>query len=171
MSVEAKELARKRIEDKGEGRMLDELEKAEIDIKEQIEAEKRKGIVGKARYMETFVDPFDVFSRRAEKWKGYVQTRALTAKQRAILLKSGEDPDSMTPAEGQAKLNKIFGMSDKQRAALIRAGYANEELDGIRNWEASEMISKCKENGWKRPTEPLGKPVGAMPKSDTNGDA
>jgi superfamily II DNA or RNA helicase len=171
MSVEAKELARKRIEDKGEGRMLDELEKAEIDIKEQIEAEKRKGIKGKARYMETFVDPFDVFSRRAEKWKGYVQTRAITPKQRANLLKWGHDPDKLTPQECQKIHEKKFAMTDPQRGVLIQAGYSSEELEGIRCWEAGALITKCKENHWKRPTEPLGEPVGELPHSDENGFA
>lgn len=152
MSLEAKALAIKRIEEKGEGRMMDELAKAEEDIKNRIEQMKRAGIRGQAVFQETFVDPFDVFSRRAEKWKGHVQTRPLTEKQRKRLTSAGYDPDKMTPQEGQATITKMFAMSDPQRSVLKRAGYTDEELAPITKWQASAMITAVKANHWKRPT-------------------
>lgn len=171
VSEEAKKLARKRIEEKGDGRMLEELEKAERDIKEAIEAQKRKGIRGTAKYQETFVDPFDVFSRRAEKWKSTKQTWPLTPKQRTILLNKGYDPDKLTPEEGGKIIEKLWTLTDKQKRVLLRAGYSDTELDGIRNWEASTMIDNVIKNGWKRPNKPMGEPVETLPQSDTNGFA
>lgn len=153
ISEEARERARKKIEKRGSGNMLDELELAEKELKEKQEAERRAGLVATATFKMTYVDPFDVFKKRAEKWKGFHQTHALTDKQRTILAKNGYNPDDYKPAEGQAIITKLFRASDKQVAVLVKAGYTPEEVFDLQKWEASKLIEGCKANGWKKPSK------------------
>lgn len=154
ISEEAREKAVKRIQKRGQGNMLDELALAEKELKEQEEVRKRSGLVAKAKFNLTYIDPFDVFKKRAEKWKGYKQRYPLTDKQRNILSRNGYNPDDYAPDEGQAIITKLFRASDKQIGILIRAGYPAEEIANIQKWEASKLIDGVAKNGWKRPTTP-----------------
>lgn len=155
MSEEARERARKRVEKKGAGKMLDELAIAEKELKEQAEAERRRGITPKSKYQLTYVDPFDVFKKRAEKWKGFQQTHALTEKQRGILSRNGYNPEDYAPAEGQAIITNLFRASEKQIGVLVRAGYPREDVSALQKWEAGKLITELANNGWKRPATPV----------------
>ena len=159
VSEEAREMARKKVEKAGAGNMLDELAKAEIELKEKAEARRRNGLVAKAQFTLTYVDPFDVFTKRARKWQGYKQTRPLTEKQRSILLKNGTNPDDVTPESGQAIITKLFRASDKQVAVLVRAGYPKEEVSAIQKWEAAKLITELAANNWKRPAKQVEVPA------------
>ncbi len=166
ISDQAKALAHKRILKSGRGNILDELTLAERELREEQERRRRAGIIGDAKYRLTYVDPFEAFRKRAEKWRGYKQKYPLTSKQRELLLKHGYNPAEFTPAEGQAIISKLFKPSDKQRSVLVRAGYTDDELQGIRKWEATELIKEVAENGWKRPGKSVGFGTGVNPFGD-----
>jgi len=153
VSEEARERARKKIEKKGAGNMLEELDIAEKELRDKEEADRRRGLVAKAKFNLHYVDPFDMFKKRAEKWKGHVQAHPLTDKQRGILARNGYNPDEFAPAEGQAIITNLFRASEKQVAVLVRAGYPREEVAGIQKWEAAKLITTLANNGWRRPTE------------------
>ncbi len=155
VSEEARERARKKIEKKGGGNMLDELALAEKELREKEESDKRAGIKAKAKFNLTYVDPFDVFKKRAEKWQGHVQTYPLTEKQRTILARNGHNPDDYSPEEGQAIITNLFRASPAQINVLVRAGYPRDEVAGIQKWEASKLIELCKQHNWKRPPTPV----------------
>ena len=158
-SEEAKMLAKKRIQEKGEAADIrKELTEAELDILREVQEQERRaeaarkaGLVAKATFRATYVDPFAAFARHAEKWQGFQQTRPLTEKQRKILIGRGKDPDRMTLAEACEEIKKAFMPTDAQRRVLVRAGYTNEEVDKIKKGDASACIVACKNNGWKRP--------------------
>jgi superfamily II DNA or RNA helicase len=154
VSEEARELARRRILQHGRGAVLSELERAEKELREEQERRMRRGLVVHAQHRLTYVDPFDVFNKRASKWRGFKQQHPLSRKQRKLLLSHGYDPDQYTPAEAQSIIGQLFTMSNKQRAVLLRAGYSEKELKGIRKWEATKMIEFVAANGWQRPAPP-----------------
>lgn len=154
ISEEAREKALSRIKKNGSGKMLDELLLAEKELREQEEIRKRNGLVAKAKFNLTYIDPFDVFKKRAEKWKGYVQTRPLTDKQRSILLRNGHNPDNYEPAEAQAIITNIFRASEKQINVLVKHGYPREEVCNLQKWEAGNLITALANNGWKKPNPP-----------------
>ena len=160
VSEEARERARKKIEKKGAGNMSEELDLAEKELREKEESDRRKGLVAKAKFQLHYVDPFDMFKKRAEKWKGHVQSHPLTDKQRNILARNGYNPDDYAPAEGQAIITNLFRASEKQIAVLVRAGYPKEEVAGIQKWEANKLITACIANNWKRP-KPVAEAVSA----------
>jgi superfamily II DNA or RNA helicase len=165
ISEEARALALKRTKAKGRSSMLGELRQAERELREEQERRKRAGIKAEAEFSMTYVDPFAMFQRRAERWRGHVQRYPLTSKQRQQLRSHGYNPDEFSPAEGQAIISKLFSMSDKQREVLLRAGYSSEELDGIRKWEATKMIGIVATNKWRRPDSP-GFGIGVNPFGD-----
>jgi superfamily II DNA or RNA helicase len=154
VSEQARELAHRRILKQGRGAVLAELERAEKELREEQERQLRRGLVVHAQHRLTYVDPFDVFNKRASKWRGFKQFRALSRRQRKLLMSHGYNPDEYTPAEAQSIIGALFAMSEKQRVVLLRAGYSEAELKGIRKWEATEMIKFVAANGWQRPEAP-----------------
>lgn len=148
---EARKLARSRVEKKGEGKMLDELLLAEMELKEKNEAALRSRIVGSATFTTTYIDPFDAFKKRQEKWQGFQQFRKLSEKQRHLLMKHGHDPDARDFDANIAIFKTIIGISDKQKAVLIRAGYSPDELAGMTKWDGGKMITELAKNNWRRP--------------------
>lgn len=151
ISEQAKLRARAKILKAGRGNVLDELTLAEKELREEEQRRKRMGIIADAEHKLTYVDPFDAFKAKARFWSTHKQTAPLTSKQRQILRSRGYNPDDFSPSEGQAIISKLQGMSDAQRGVLLRAGYSVEELQGIRIWEASKMITAVRANGWRRP--------------------
>jgi superfamily II DNA or RNA helicase len=165
ISEQARVIARKKIEKNGSGDMLDELALAEKELKEREEARKRRGLKPDATYTLTYVDPFDAFTKRAEKWKGYVQKFPLSEKQRQVLAKNGYNPDDYTPAEGQAIITKLFQIKPWQVQRLVRAGYPSEEVASLSTWEAYKLIDGVNKNGGKRPAAPF---VPPPPKAESD---
>jgi len=151
VSEEAREIARKKIEKKGEGKMLDELNVAEKELREAAEARKRSGLVARAEFKLTYIDPFAVFVKRAAKFANYHQRGPLTDKQRNILRKHGYNPEDFSAQEGQAIITKLFRATDKQVVVLVRAGYPFEQVSNIQKWEAGKLIDAVAKNNWRRP--------------------
>ena len=46
----------------------------------------------------------------------------------------------------------MFEATDKQRAALLRAGYTQQEISSLRGRQVSELLDYVARNGWKRPS-------------------
>ena len=155
VSEQARIIARKKIEERGSGNMLDELALAEQELRDREEARKRKGLKPEASFTLTYVDPFDAIRKRAEKWKGYEQVGELSAKQRGILAKNGYNPDDYTPQAGQALITKIFAIKPWQISKLVNAGYPMAEVSGITTWDAFKLLDGLKANGGKRPPKPF----------------
>ncbi len=154
MSEEAKDRARKKIMEKGSGRILDELELADQELKKEEDARKRSGIKATATFNLHYVDPFDMFKRDVQKWSGYVQHAPLTPKQCAIMVKLGLNPNDYTPEEGGEIIRKHFEASEAQIRALVRAGYSRQEVAALKKWQASKLIDALAKNGWKKPKPP-----------------
>lgn len=149
-----------------------EKEKAE---KKRLEQARRSQLVGRAKFSSTIVDPFAAWDITPVREHGWDTGRQLSEKQRALFIKHIGDPDDFENyAQQKQLLNALFARWNgklatlKQCALLQKHGYDTKEMPMKR---ASELIDALAKNHWKRPTEPLGEPVGAMPKSDTNGDA
>lgn len=160
ISEEAKELALREAEDTGRpGDLREALAAAEALEKILNEERQRKamastgGLTAKATVSLHYVDPFDMFQKRAEKYKNHSQ-RQLSAKQRLRLLRAAWDPDQHTLAENLVKHQSLISITPKQIPILIRAGYRLDEIKGLPVWEASELITAVKANGWKRLKQP-----------------
>jgi type I site-specific restriction endonuclease len=151
ISEEAKKRAEKEILKTGRGNVLDELSRAEKNLRDEAEKRKRVGIVADATHRLTYVDPFEAFKTKAQYWSKHKQHGPLTIKQKQTLRKNGYNPDEFTPEQGQQIISKLFEMSPAQKSVLLRAGYKPDELSGIPKWAASKMIDAVKSNGWQRP--------------------
>lgn len=152
VSEQAKAKAKERVLKAGRGNVLDELTRAERELRDAADRKKRAGIVGEAKHRLTYVDPFEAFRTKAQYWSKRTQNGPLTPKQKNTLRKNGYNPDEYTPEEGQRLISKMFEMTPGQRSVLVRAGYKPEELKGIPKWNASKLIDAVKQNGWQRPT-------------------
>lgn len=151
ISEQAKTRAKAKILQAGRGNILDELSRAEKELRDEAERKKRAGIVADAKHRLTYVDPFHEFRQRAEKFKGYQQHNdQFTSKQRIALLRASYNPDDLSFADGKAILAKMFAASDGQMKVLLRY-YTAEELEGVKKWEASKMIEAIKQAGWRKP--------------------
>jgi hypothetical protein len=155
-SEEARALAKKRMEEKGDAAdVRQELADAELDILREIEeAKKRQAadkahLVGKATYSLTYIDPFAEFRRTAAKYEGHVQTR-LSEKQRNKLALAGYDPDRMSVKDALAKHWELIRASDKQRAVLYRY-YPKEQVDKMPRWTAAQTLDALAKNQWRKP--------------------
>lgn len=162
ISEEAKALAKKRIEQSGTARNIgEELRRAEAEIAAEIEKQKQKiasekaHVIGRAKFSVTYIDPFDVFRKRAQKWEGYRQ-RFASRKQIALVRRLGHDTSRLT----QQQIIRIWWehcrATDRQRAVLYRY-YDRNLVDKMTKWEASECIAALQRNGWRRFNE--NKPV------------
>lgn len=157
-SEEAKKLARKRLEQK-RGDPLDELQKAEKEVREEADRKKRYGIRAHATadYDLTYIDPFAAISDHyaaRKRWTGHIQRR-LSGKQFQRLLKAGFNPDHHSLAECLAKHRELIAASDKQRWFLAKLGAPKDivEDQGLTRWGASELIDAAVKNGNKWPQQ------------------
>jgi superfamily II DNA or RNA helicase len=160
ISEEARERAIKAIAESGTAiNVTEAMLEAEAALRREIEerkkllASQRANLTAKAEIGMTYVDPFAVIHRNAEKWRNFKQRHPLSTKQRQLIVRYGGDPDSMTTEQGVQFLNAKFSMSEPQRRVLIRAGYSPEELEGVKKWEAKKLIDACIANHWKRPMQ------------------
>lgn len=137
---------------------LDEEEKLIKKEREQrrlFEEARKARLVAKAKYSVQAVDPFDVFQIEPVKPRGWDAGKQLTEKQRAMLARSGIDPDSVPYSQAKQLIGELVHRwenklcSLKQAALLKKFGYdTNVSFES-----ASELITAIKNAGWKRPVE------------------
>lgn len=151
ISEQAKKRAEAKIRQVGRGNVLDELTRAEKELRDEEEKRKRVGIMADAKHRLTYIDPFEAFRTKAQFWSTYKQQGPLSSKQKQTLRRNGYDPEQFTPEEGQKIISTLFQLSPAQERVLLNAGYNRDELKGITKWNASKMIEACKQNGWRRP--------------------
>jgi type I site-specific restriction endonuclease len=156
VSEEAREKAKKRIEENGEAADIrEELEAAELEELRLIEEAKKRAaadkahLVARASYSLTYVDPFSAWQRQAAKWEGHRQTR-LSQRQTDALLKAGFDPARMSLQDALAQHWELIRASDKQRA-ILRRYYPAEQVDKLTRWDAGRFMDNLAKNGWRKP--------------------
>jgi superfamily II DNA or RNA helicase len=125
VSEEAREKAKKKIEEKGEAADIrEELEAAELEALREIEEAKKRAaadkahLVARASYSLTYVDAFSDFKRNADKWLNY-QQKKLSRYQRDKLTSAGFDPDRMPLAEAIAEFKKLITPKPGLRWVMI----------------------------------------------------
>jgi superfamily II DNA or RNA helicase len=156
VSEEARDKAKKKIEEKGEAADIrEELEAAELEALREIEEAKKRAaadkahLVARAQYSLTYVDPFSAWQRQAAKWEGHRQSR-LSQRQTDALLKAGFDPARMSLQDALAQHWELIRASDKQRAILTRY-YPAEQVNKLPRWEAAKLLDGLAKNGWRKP--------------------
>jgi superfamily II DNA or RNA helicase len=156
VSEEAREKAKKKIEEKGEAADIrEELEAAELEALREIEEAKKRAaadkahLVARASYSLTYVDPFSAWQRQAAKWDGHRQTR-LSQRQTDALLKAGFDPARMSLQDALAQHWELIRASDKQRA-ILRRYYPAEQVNKLPRWDAAKLLDALAKNGWRKP--------------------
>ncbi len=157
---ETVELAAKRAREAGaRGEAVDMQEelavaRKEVQRRKLEESARRVVIQGRAQWMTSKVDPFNVWDLVPTVERGWDKGRKFTPKQAQILLeKIGADPDKIPYAHGKQLLDEYFrrlnaGMASiKQTALLRRHGFTAP----LRHDEASRIIGRMAERqGWRR---------------------
>ena len=118
------------------------------------EAARRAHLKAKASWASRDVSPFDVFELSPAKSRGWNTGKQLSVKQRAILEKSGIDPDSVDYAGGRQLIGEIFRRWDeglcsyKQARILRKHGHTGNET----REEASALLDEIfgKRSGFVR---------------------
>ena len=121
VSEEAVNLAAGRARDAGRPvDMSEEIARAqrEIDEAKRREAAKRAALTAKAKYSVTLVSPFDVFDISPAQERGWDKGKALSPRQRELLMKQGVDPDSMPYGQAKQLLNEMFRRWDSGLASF-----------------------------------------------------
>jgi superfamily II DNA or RNA helicase len=159
VSDEAIDLAVARARAKGGPvNMRDELDEAEVALREQreqarrLEQARKARLVARVNYKTQQVSPFDVFDVDVPKARGWDTGRTLTTKQRELLLRQGIDGDSLPYPQAKALLDELFRRWDrklatwKQCKTLKRYGY---DVKDMTMTEASSLLDRLAKNGWK----------------------
>lgn len=140
-------------------RMNEELEEAEKEIRRQEEIKRRQEesrksrLVAKVKYNAKRIDPFNAFDLEPHRERGWDIGKALSLKQRAVLLKIGIDPDNMPYAHARQILNEQFRRwknklcTLKQANVLKKFGYQTKEM---LMKDASKLLDDLAKNGWRK---------------------
>lgn len=143
-------------------RMDEALKNAERDLQKEIEEKKRREaarkarIVGQASYSSKYINPFAAFDLEPVKTRGWDTGKAISEKQRALLLKQGINPDGMPYAQARQVLNEMFRRWNgnlatvKQCNTLKRYGYDTKSLTKD---QASQLMDALAKNNWRRPED------------------
>ena len=132
--------------------LLDE-EEEHLKIEEAKEKERlrRLTLVAKARYSVRNVSPFDVLDIMPVKARGWDQSKTLSEKQRALLLKQGIDPSTLPYTQARQLIGTIFNRWEhklatyKQCVLLRKHGVLAEKLTMN---DASAVIDRIAKNNW-----------------------
>lgn len=171
-SEEVRALAETIIERDGRRYIEGALEEAEQELAEerreaaerrrQQEEARKARLVAKATYSARGVNPFDAFDVRPVADDRAYDGKALSEKQRSILIKMGIDPDALSYRNGKGIIDEQFRRWElglctaKQAAVLNKFGY-----DGAKTTmaDARRLIDAIAANGWRRPAGPPRGPV------------
>jgi superfamily II DNA or RNA helicase len=148
--------AEKNVKDKkGSADMTEELEKAREELEQaRIEEAARKAkLIGKARFVASSIDPFDVLGIKMERDRGWNSGKSLSPRQRAFLQKQGINPDERSYHQNKQILGELFKRMNKKAASfkqikvLQKHGYDTREVTFK---GASEILDSLAKNGWDR---------------------
>lgn len=140
-------------------------EKKALDIETilaEAEAQEKALVAARSHYTVTYVDPFDAFTKRQEKWKNHVQRRA-SKKQIAFLERQGYNIRGLSQEEIIGLWERVwwerYGATKRQLAVLERF-YPKADFSRLTRWEAHDMISALAKNKWKPISKPISKEQG-----------
>lgn len=141
-------------------RMDQELDRAEKDIRAEVEARKAKEakrrahVVAQADYKLRSVDPFDIFDLKPMKPRGWDEGKSLTEKQRAVLLRQGVNPDGMPYGQQKQLLVRLFDRMGNKMATLKQCQLLRKRGVDTRTMtfdQASTAITEIAEReGWRK---------------------
>lgn len=124
----------------------------EDKIKKQAEMERRRAIIGKAKYTATVVDPFDVFDLSPVVQHGYDLATPPSEAQLKLLVKNGIPTNGVTKKRATQLIGELMRRwntgecSFKQAKILSSRGY---ETKGVTHAKAKEIIdSIAQTEGW-----------------------
>lgn len=154
------ELAQRRAKTKGIVNMADELNRAQQEIRLQIEEAKRKEaarkahLVAKAEFKTRSVDPFDILDVKPVRARGWDQGKSLTQNQRGVLLRQGININGMPYGQQKQLLTAIFKRMNNKMASinqcriLRKRGVKTETLTFAQASAAIDEIAR--REGWKK---------------------
>lgn len=156
ISEKARELAERELRKTGMPAKVEDIvieaERREREARDRAESARKARLTGRATYTSRMINPFDAFDIIAPPDRAWDRRKSLSTKQREILQKQGIDPGRMSYGEGKVVLNTLFDRWSKglcslrQAACLKRFGYESN----VTREQASEIITKLKENGWRK---------------------
>lgn len=163
VSEDAIELAVRKAKEKGVPvNMTKELEDAEEELRKKIEAarladEARKArLVARVKYVSRKVDPFNCWDLSPVRERGWHAGKALSEKQRQLLMRQGLDPDSLGYAQGKQVLIECFRRWNGKLASLkqcdiIKKRHPAMDTKDLTQQRASSLIDAISlKEGWKR---------------------
>ncbi len=126
--------------------------KAEIAERKRREAATRAGLLARAQFLVTKIDPFDQWDLAPVAERGWDRGRRFSPKQSQVLLERiGVDPEKIPYGQGKQLLDEYFrrvqqGMASLKQAALLkRRGFSMP----LRHDMAGRMIGRMRERqGW-----------------------
>lgn len=159
VSEAAIDRAIKKAQEEGKAVRMDELlDRSEDEIraeieKRRIEDEARKArLVARVKFQTQQISPFDAFDLQPVKERGWDHGKQLSEKQRALLLKQGIDPNSLSFTQARVVIGEIFNRwnnnqcSYRQARVLKKHGYNTH----VGRKEASAIIDIISaQEGWK----------------------
>jgi len=157
LSDEVVERAKKNIEKKGEGNVLDELAIAEQQLLEEkrkeMERAARLGITAGAKWSVGKINPFDILQIEPRRAKGWDRVKKPSDKMIAMLDRNGIPVEGIGFTQAQQLVSELFKRREqdlcsfKQAKLLSRYGYDTHKI-GFK--EASALIDQLAKNNWKR---------------------
>jgi superfamily II DNA or RNA helicase len=158
ISSKVRELAERQLLASGKPDRVDqlviELERKEAEEKHRAEAARKARITGKATYTMRTIDPFRAFDLVAPAARGWDTAKALTEKQRSLLMRNGIDADKLSYTQGQQIIAELFRRWNSKLCTLKQANCLKGFGFDTRNMsmaEASLKITALKANRWQRP--------------------
>ncbi|MFH1418777.1 MAG: DEAD/DEAH box helicase [Planctomycetota bacterium] len=157
-SDEVIDRARKTVERDGQGNVLEKLDEARRQIREERErakreeAKRRAHLIAGAKYRMAVVDPFDVFGLEPQRERGWNKDRPLTDRMVALLERQGINTRNLTFTQAKQLIAEITGRWDagkcsyKQARVLASRGLPTS----VSQEKASEWIDAiAQKEGWK----------------------
>lgn len=130
-----------------------ELDRAEREIQEAGEKQRRRRVTADVTYQSRIIDPFDILDITPHRERGWDRGRAVSPRMDAVLRKAGINTKELSFARARQLVGEIFDRRDhgkctyKQAKLLVRFGYSPD----VTFEQASELISGLAANNWKRP--------------------
>jgi hypothetical protein len=158
ISPKVRELAERQLLASGKPDRVDqlviELERKEAEEKHRAEAARKARITGKATYTMRTIDPFRAFDLVAPAARGWDTNKALSEKQRGLLMRNGVDADKLSYTQANQIIQELFRRWNGKFATLRQCNLLKSFGFETRNMsmaEASLKITALKNNGWRRP--------------------